>query len=311
MLYDNGALLALYAQACLASGDDAFRRVAERTAAYLLDDLRAENGGFFSARDADSEGREGRYYIWQKEEIREVLDAPTFAAAATHFGLDEDANFDDAWHLGVAKPVETVAAELKLAEEDVTRRLDTAAKRLKKRRETRIPPARDEKQLTAWNALAARGLAVAGRALGRADLVDAAGETLGFVRRELFRDDRLLATFTDGTAKLGGYLDDHAFLLDALLEQLQARYSAEHLHFAIRIADPAARAFLRRAQRWFLFHGERRGTPHAPPKNRSPTTRCPRATAQRRSRSHVSAACLANPAILTPPNAPYAARGPH
>ena len=253
MLYDNGTLLALYAQAYIASGDDMYRRIAEQTAAYLLTDLRAENGGFYAARDADSEGHEGRYYVWQRDEVRSLLDERTFAATAAHFGLNDDANFDDAWHLSVRQPVAEFAAALDATEEQLLQRLAKARGVLLKQRTTRVAPARDEKQLTAWNALAARGFAIAGRALGNADFVDAADRTLDFLNETAFRDGRLLASYTGGTAKLDAYLDDHAFLLDALLEQLQARFSTRHLEFAMQIAELLLRHFFDQERGGFYF----------------------------------------------------------
>jgi hypothetical protein len=105
------------------------------------------------------------------------------------------------------------------------------------RRAQRVAPARDEKQLTSWNALAARGLAIAGRSLGRPELVDAAAQAIDFLRTRLVADGRLLASYKDGEAKFAAYLDDHAFLLDALLELLQARWDGEHLAFALQVAD--------------------------------------------------------------------------
>lgn len=237
MLYDNGPLLALYAQVFLATGDPLYRRIAEETAAYLSADLRAENGGFYSTRDADSEGEEGRYYVWTPAAVEDALDEQEYALAAPHFGLDREANFEDHWHLTVQQTLEALAEAKGLEASTVLERINRARAKLLEVRATRRAPERDEKQLTSWNALAIRGYAIAGRALAREDLIDIASDAVDFLARRLRVDGRLRASFKDDEAKFTAYLDDHAFLLDAVLEVLQARFTLRHLEFAVEIAD--------------------------------------------------------------------------
>ena len=226
MLYDNGPLLALYAQAAIASGDDAFAEAANATADWMLADMQDQNGGFYATRDADSEGHEGLYYLWDPDEAKDLL-GDRYDVFARRFGLDQPANFEGRWHLTVREAVSDDEADV-IAE---SRSL------LLERRATRVPPARDEKQLTAWNALAIRGLAIAGRALERPELIDAAARATEFLRTQLFTGERLLASFKDGEARFPAYLDDHAFLLDALLELLQARWDSNHLALAQHVAE--------------------------------------------------------------------------
>ena len=226
MLYDNGPLLAMYAQAAIATGESLFADAAKATADWMLADMRDANGGFYATRDADSEGHEGLYYLWDPDETRELL-GDDYTVFARRFGLDGEANFEGRWHLTVREQVADEEAES----------IERAKQKLLQRRATRVAPGRDEKQLTAWNALAIRGLAIAGSALERPDLVDAAADAVDFLRRELMQDGRLLASFKDGTARFAAYLDDHAFLLDAVLELLQARWNTEHLEFARQLAD--------------------------------------------------------------------------
>lgn len=226
MLYDNGPLLAVYAQAALATGESLFATTANATADWLLADMLAPNGGFYSTRDADSEGEEGLYYLWTPEQVAALL-GDDYAAFAQRFGLDQDANFEGQWHL-------TVRGEL--ADDDVER-VERAKKTLLAERGKRIAPDRDEKQLTAWNALAIRGMAIAGRALERPELIDAAASATDFIQSRLVADGRLLASYKDGQARFPAYLDDHAFLLDAILELLQSRWHTKHLTFAIQIAE--------------------------------------------------------------------------
>jgi uncharacterized protein YyaL (SSP411 family) len=253
MLYDNGPLLALYAQAYVATGDEDFAAVANATANWMLSDMQSPQGGFYATRDADSEGEEGLYYLWTPDEVQELLDAADYAVFAGRFGLDEPANFEGRWHLTVRRSIQDIAADAGLAEDDVLAVIERGKQALLKARAGRIPPGRDEKQLTAWNALAIRGLAIAGRALEREDLVEAAVRAVDFIRATLFVDGRLLASYKDGEARFPAYLDDHAFLLDALLELLQARWSSEHLQFAVTLADTLLENFEDATSGGFFF----------------------------------------------------------
>ena len=242
MLYDNGPLLAMYAQASIATGDALFADAANATADWLLADMQDANGGFYATRDADSEGEEGLYYLWDPDEVRELL-GDDFALFARRFGLDQAPNFEGRWHLTVREQVTDDEADA----------IADAKRLLLARRSQRVAPARDEKQLTSWNALAVRGLAIAGRALERPELVDAAAQAVDFLQSTLVEDDRLLASYKDGQAKFAAYLDDHAFLLDALLELLQARWDNAHLAFARQVADLLLEHFEDRGDGGFWF----------------------------------------------------------
>ena len=237
MLYDNGPLLALYAQAHLATGAQSFADTTNATADWMLADMVAPNGGFYSTRDADSEGEEGRFYAWTPVQVSELLDLETYAALSRRFGLDEDANFEGKWHLSVRKSIGDIADDTGASAADVSKRIDSGRTKLLATRAQRVPPDRDEKQLTAWNALAIRGFAIAGLALDRVDLIDVAARAVDFIQAELYTDTRLLAVYKDGKARFPAYLDDYAFLLDAIIELLQARWSNEHLAFATALAD--------------------------------------------------------------------------
>ena len=237
MLYDNGPLLALYAQAHLATGESAFATVANETANWMLDDMVAPNGGLYSTRDADSEGEEGLYYVWTPGEVKSLLDDDTYDLFARRYGLDGAANFEGRWHLAVRETIRDIAKDTGRSASDVTGMIDAARQTLLKTRAERVPPGRDEKQLTSWNALAIRGFAIAGSALDRPDLVDAASNAVDFIREHLVVDGRLLASYKDGRARFPAYLDDHAFLVDAVLELLQSRWNTEHLEFAVQLAE--------------------------------------------------------------------------
>lgn len=237
MLYDNGPLLALYSDAWRLSGEPLFQKTALETADWALREMQSPEGGFYSSLDADSEGEEGRFYVWSREEVQGLLEPEEFRLLSRHFGLDGPANFEGRWHLHVQVPVDRLAEEAGRAPEAVRAILDEARAKLLVRRQQRIPPMRDEKILTAWNALMIRGLAAAARAFIRPDYAEAAGRALDFIRDHLWQQGRLLATCKDGRAHLNAYLDDYAFLLDAVLALLEVRWRAGDLRFAVELAD--------------------------------------------------------------------------
>ncbi len=254
MLYDNGALLACYAQAAVATGDALFARAAAGTADWLLRDLQAPQGGFWSSLDADSEGHEGRFYVWRPEQVRALLEPAEYAVFAPRFGLDREANFEgESWHLHSYRPLEDIAAAVGIGVEVASARLDSARAKLLEVRRQRIWPGRDEKLLTSWNALTIRGLALAARALQREDLQRAADAALDRVRAQLWRDGRLLATCREDVAQLPAYLDDYVMLADAILELLQVRWRSEDLQFARELLDVVLARFEDRDAGGFFF----------------------------------------------------------
>ena len=260
MLYDNGALLASYAGATVATGEALFARTAAQTAAWLLADMQSPEGGFYSSRDADSEGHEGRYYVWTPAQVRPLLAADEYAVFAARFGLDRAPNFEGAWHLHAFRDIDGIAAELGERPDAAMAKIDAARTKLLAVRERRVPPARDGKVLTSWNAIAIRGLAVAARALGEPRLADAATRALDFLRERLWRNGRLLATYKDGRAHLNAYLDDYALLADAILELLQARWRSEDLALARALLEAMLEHFEDRDAGgfWFTSHDHER-----------------------------------------------------
>ena len=168
-----------------------------------------------------------------------LLTPQEYAAFSRRFGLDRDANFEGEWHLHIRESID--ASRQRSANRRRGRRLiDSARAQTLKARNLRVWPARDEKILTAWNALMIKGLAIAARVLHRPDLADAATAAVDFIHRTLWRDGRLLATYKDGRAHLPAYLDDYAFLADALLELLQTRWRSSDLEFARQLWSSAA-----------------------------------------------------------------------
>jgi uncharacterized protein len=237
MLYDNGALLAVYADAALATGDPLYRRIAIETAEWIMREMQSPAGGYYSSFDADSEGHEGRYYVWDRAQVERALAPEEYAAFAPRFGLDRAPNFEGRWHLHTFVSIEEIAGRLGRPAHEVARLIDCARTKLLALRGTRIAPARDEKILTSWNALTIRGMARAARAFGREDFAASARRALEFVRRTHWRDGRLLATSRDGRAQLPAYLDDYAYLAAALLELLSVRFDARDLRFACELLE--------------------------------------------------------------------------
>ena len=244
MLYDNGPLLALLADAWRVTRQPLYARCAAETAGWMLREMQSPEGGFYSSLDADSEHEEGKFYVWTREEVQSLLSREEWEAVQGHFGLDREANFEGHhWHLRVAQPLAAGAESLG----------DRAKAKLFAARERRVRPGRDEKILVSWNALAVHGLARAGRALQRPEWVAAARRAVDFLRATLWRDGRLLATYKDGRAHLAAYLDDYAFLIHALLELLQCRFDASDLEFAEALAEVLLEQFEDRAAGGFFF----------------------------------------------------------
>jgi uncharacterized protein YyaL (SSP411 family) len=229
MLYDNAQLASLYLHAWLALGDPECRRVCEETLDYLLRDMRDPAGGFYSAEDADSEGHEGKFYVWTPEEIREVLGADADRALA-YWGVDRGPNFEG-------------RSNLVLAGEPDPGGMAALRQRLLEARSRRVRPGRDDKVLAAWNGLASRAFAEAGRALGRPDYVAAAVRNAEFLLGAMRREGRLLRTWKDGEARLRGYLEDYAMVAAALLEVYEATFERRWLDAARALADDTLRLF--------------------------------------------------------------------
>ncbi len=224
MLYDNALLARAYLHAWQVTRDALFERVTTETLDWALRELRQAEGGFASALDADSEGVEGKFYVWTVDELRAVLPADLAATAIAHFGASEAGNFEHTNILVRATPDPERLGEIKA--------------RLLEAREQRVRPGLDDKRLTAWNALMISALAEAGAVLDRPDYRDAAVAAAEFVAREMRDEDsRLLRTYNRGQAKLPAYLEDHAFLLEALLTLYEATFDPRWFERARALAD--------------------------------------------------------------------------
>jgi uncharacterized protein len=235
MLYDNAQLLPLYAETAQRSGESRLAEVARSCFDFLERDLRLPSGGYASALDADTEGEEGTTYLWTPAQVSELLAADAARLVTARFGLDRPPNFEGrAWHLAAARDPGEAAAAVGMPAAEAAGRLRDATQVLLAARRTRPQPQRDEKLLAGWNALAAAGLARAGRTLNDPHMVAAAQRVLEAVRSECMKDGRLQVSAARAQS---AFLEDHACLLLALMELLATRFRVEDLALACETAD--------------------------------------------------------------------------
>jgi len=262
MLYDNGPLLRLYSDLWLVDQQPLYARIVADTAAWVMREMQSPEGGYYSSLDADSEHAEGKFYVWTPAAVKAALSAEEYAVVEPHYGLDAQPNFEDRdWHLRVLKPLAVVAKRLGLTPGRAQSLLDSARAKLLAVRAMRARPGRDEKILVSWNALMVKGMAHAARVFGRPEWLASARAAADYIRTTLWRADderagprkRLLATAKDGTAHLNAYLDDYAFLLDALLELMQNDFRVEDLNWAQELAQALLDQFEDRDSGGFFF----------------------------------------------------------
>jgi uncharacterized protein YyaL (SSP411 family) len=227
MLYDNALLARAYLHGWQLFDDDLFRRICTETLDWTLREMRAPEGGFYSALDADSEGEEGKFYVWTSDEVRALLPADEAESVIRHWGLDAEPNFEG--HANV----------LHVAHEEIDPAVrERARATLYEARSERVPPGLDDKRLAAWNALMIAALADAGAALDREDYLDAARTCAAFVlTRMRDKEGRLLRTFKDERPNLNAYLEDHAFLVEGLLVLYEATFETRWFAEARALAD--------------------------------------------------------------------------
>jgi uncharacterized protein len=230
MLYDNALLPRAYLDAWQLTGEAAFRRVVEETLAFVQRELRSPEGGFYSSLDADSEGEEGRFYLWTPHELELALGADDAASVARAFDVGEGGNFEGRNILHPVTP-------------DATAVLDAARDRLLAARERRVRPHRDEKVIAGWNGLMLRAFAEAGRALDRQDLVSTAEANARFLLTRMRSGERMQRSYKDGRATLAGYLEDQAAVADGLLSLYEATFDGGWLDEVRRLVREMVAAF--------------------------------------------------------------------
>ena len=237
MLYDNALLARLYLHAWQVTGNPLYRRITEETLDYVLREMTDPAGGFYSAQDADSEGVEGKFFVWTPDELRSLLGEDADLVMG-YYGVTERGNFEGANILNVPRPPEEYASQRGVSEDDLSAAVQRARAVLLDVRERRIHPLLDDKVLTSWNGLMLRSFAESGAALGRPDYLDAARKNADFLLASMRGPDgRLLRTWRNGEAKLNGYLEDYACLADGLLSLHEATLEPRWLQEAVSVAD--------------------------------------------------------------------------
>lgn len=250
MLVDNGVLLALYAEAWAHTGEALFARVVDHTVAWVLREMTSPEGGFYASLAADDRrGREGHFYVWQPEAIRLALTPNEWDLCAAHWGLVDAPGFEGRdWHLHIARSAEALSRTLDRPVQMVTDLIESARHKLLTERDKRDRPLRDEKQLTGWIALMITGLARACAACQQPDWLTLARRALGFLRAERWQDGQLLAL-----PGQPAFLDDHAFVLEALLAVYAVDPQPEDRAWALDVAEVMVRQFEDPVQGGFFF----------------------------------------------------------
>jgi uncharacterized protein YyaL (SSP411 family) len=255
MLYDNALLAMLYTHAWQATKNGAYRRTVDDVLAYVEREILDPAGGFYSAQDADSEGEEGKFYVWTKPEIDLALGPDLARIARAYWGVTEVGNFEGKNILWAPRPDEDVASELGISPDDLAAAIADARSRLLTVRSKRIAPGLDDKVLTSWNALMLKAYAEAGSAFDHPHYVDIARRNAEFLLTSLVHEGRLLRTWRDGRAKLNGYLEDYAYLIDALLSLYEATFDQRWLDEATHLAGGMIDLFWDSDQRVFFDTG--------------------------------------------------------
>ncbi len=243
MLYDNALLAHLYLEAYQATGDAFYKRIAEETLDYVIRDMTAPEGGFYSAEDADSEGEEGKFYVWTPAEIEAVLDPDGARLAMRYWDVTGRGNFEGKNILNIPRPPEAVAAEFDISAEELWTRIESIREKLFAEREKRVRPGRDDKVLAAWNGLMLRAFALAARVTGREDYRQVAEENASFLLEKLGADGRLRRSYKDGRARFNGYLEDYACVAEGLMALYEATFETRWLREAVALADAVNELF--------------------------------------------------------------------
>lgn len=251
MLYDQALMILALTETYLVTQDEYYKNIIEETVSYILSQMTSENGGFFSAEDADSEGEEGKFYLWTEEEIQQILTPEEAKLAKQVFGISKEGNFKHeatgqktgANILHLPGPLDKVAHNRGLKESQLKTDLEKIRQKLFSYRSKRIRPLLDDKILTDWNGLMIAALAKAGQALGKDKYIQAAKHSASFVFNNLNKDNRLLHRFREDEAAISGMLEDYAFFSFGLIELFQASREPEYLKEALTLTQTCLNHF--------------------------------------------------------------------
>lgn len=237
MLYDNALLVPVYLDAYLVTKNPSYKKIVVETLDYVIREMTGTYGEFFSTQDADSEGEEGKYYVWRSREIKSILGERDADIFCRFYGVTEAGNFEGKNILTSARTYEQIARQLETTTDKVESVIIEARRKIMEARELRIKPGRDEKALANWNGLMLSAFSRAARVLGRSDYLRIAEQNAHFVLNYLCQGERLLHACKDGQAKLNAYLDDYACIIDSFIEVYQSTFDSKWLRKASSLAD--------------------------------------------------------------------------
>jgi uncharacterized protein YyaL (SSP411 family) len=243
MLYDNALLSRVYLHDYQATGKPLYRRIVEETLDYVLREMTDKEGGFYSSQDADSEGIEGKFYVWMPDEIREALGKDESDLVTRYFGITGEGNFEGGNILSQVVEIETLASELGITAGELESRIARAKVRLREKRTRRVLPHRDEKILTNWNGLMLASMAEAASVLEQDDYLKAAIANANFLTEVSYDGETMKHSYKDGQAKVNGYLSDYAMLCEGLLALYRASFQERWLIIAKKLADAMLEKF--------------------------------------------------------------------
>ena len=233
MLYDNGQLISLYSNAYQSQKNPKYKKVVEETIAFVERELSDENGGFYSSLDADSEGKEGKFYIWTAEEIQEVLGDETLSKLFNdYYEVTTHGNWEESNILHRHQSDEKILKKYNLSQEELTQKINSAKAKLMDARAQRVRPGTDDKILTSWNALMLKGYVDAYKAFGTPSYLERALANARFIEKEMRKGDRLNRNFKDGKSVINAFLDDYAFVIDAYIALYQVTFDEQWLNHA-------------------------------------------------------------------------------
>jgi uncharacterized protein YyaL (SSP411 family) len=237
MLYDNALLSRIYLDTYLVTGKEFYRRIVTETLDYVRREMTDPGGGFYSTQDADSEGEEGKFFVWTLEEIRVLLGEEDARLFSRYFDVTEMGNFEGHSILHIDEGLETIAKLMGIAPERLAEIIERGKRVLFEERERRIKPHRDEKMLAAWNGLMLRSFAEAARVLDRKDYLEVAIRNAHFLLTHLHKDGRLLRTHQNGESKLNAYLEDYSFVSDGFLALYEATFDPRWFEEARKLIE--------------------------------------------------------------------------
>jgi uncharacterized protein len=256
MLYDNAQLSLLYAHLYQVTNDDHFRQIAESTLDYVIREMKDDEGGFYSTQDADSEGVEGKFFVWSEQEIKEILGETDGELFCAIYGVTHEGNFEEKNILHVARDMEDVARHAGVPVYYLENLLDRAKQELFQAREKRIKPGRDEKILTAWNGMMMASFAECSAIFNRPDYREVAIRNAQFLLSKLEKEGLLLRTYKDGQSKLNAYLEDYSYLADGLIKLYEVTGDLRWLQEATRITDKMVEEFWDSQEGGFFYTGK-------------------------------------------------------